>query len=275
MDSRRGIDDPDGDIYGRRGREKQIENVVDGWSASNNFIIPARTVGGTPNDPVRGGISLQAAFARERYLTAQFTVRPTQPELITGVVVPRARAEINWNVRGNHVRRLVDVVTGTSISGAAQGFNISIFDNSQFNGVAVHPEIQYFCSVQVSPGVRPTFAGSQPPILLPDAEGFFDVASGASNTVDIPQDAGINSYYVFMSLFAFPLPADPTLSPLPQVQIIQLAGTAQAVNNYDGANKWIPLFPGATALRISNFSPAIAPFGAPAVRCTVLFGVEG
>jgi len=277
MDTRKGIDDPDGDIYDRRGRTKQQENVVDGWSSGNVFIVPARA-GGAPQLPSRGGISLQAAFSRERYLTAQFTVRAVDPAGLTGVVVPRARAIINWNVRGNHVRRVIDVVTGASISGAAQGFNIDVRDNSRINGAGAHGEVQYFCSAQVSPGVRPTFAGSQPPVLIPDPpfDGFFDVPpGGAATVIPIQQDSGINSYYVFMSLFAFPLPADPTLSPLPQVQIIQFVGAAQAFQNYDGANKWVPLYPGATELRITNFSPAIAPFAAPSVRCSILFGVEG
>jgi hypothetical protein len=237
-----------------------------GWSNSNKITIPANQLS---NDKLTLAADF-AAIEAEGYYTIQFSILPIS--ISSTGFVPRARAEIIWSVEGNSVRREIDVIAGSAISGTGQAVNVRIRDNSLTDNAQLNPS-SYLASVQVTPGCRPTWGGSTPPIRLADLDqndaivsgNEFTVAAGTSVIRNIPKDAGVNTVYCQARSTTVPI------LEFAQIFLFQKAfghTIISMIDVFNASGKWMPIFPGATNITIFNNEA----FG---VEVTLLFGVEG
>ena len=135
-----------------------------GWSVGgilgvgDSFNGPANILSVPPNP--RRKVQLQCSFDRQMQThTIQFNGPDNNNLQVIGTGV-RTQAEILWTVEGNIVRRVVDVLDGTAVSGEAQGVAINIYD---YSNVATNLTYQVACTV--APGVRGD--SGQPPTLRP------------------------------------------------------------------------------------------------------------
>lgn len=130
-----------------------------GWSVGGALIVGENPFGLLPGPP-RRQVQLQCRFDRQMQThTIQFNGPDNNNLQVTGTGV-RTQAEILWSVEGNVVRRVVDVLDGTSVSGEAQGVAINIYDYS-----SVQTTLTYQVACTVAPGVRGN--SGQPPTLRP------------------------------------------------------------------------------------------------------------
>lgn len=284
----------DDDVYdNRRKRRPAPANPIWGWSSSGKIIVP-RIALGEDKQAIEEVPQLQIQFPKPGYHTVQFNLiqrRPAIDDSVLNPLVVRAGAEILWSVAGNTVRRVINVTDGMSLSGTGEAATINMFDDSFFNSLT-DSEYEYDCSVQVTPGQRPNLAGSQPPIKNA-VEGFYGVSNvffsaggdfvinnpavaplfDARTSIFIPQNCGINSYYLNIATTNVA-----GLTPVGgQILVEQNAGSpgvSQIISavNYDGINQWNPLSPGCKIILITN-RYEVTP--SPTLIGTILFGVDG
>ena len=118
--------------------------------------------------------------------TLQFGI--SDPNTPGGPFRVEAKAEINWAVGGNSVRRVVDCVNGMTITGVAEGVSVNIYDVSFVGGGSPLP---YQVTVQVTKGVRPN-VGKPPIYSLP-----IDILPpNSSASKDLPDNIGATSVMV-------------------------------------------------------------------------------
>src|SRR3990167_2293350 len=118
MDTRKRIDDPDGDIYSRRNRVVDNGPRIRSWSVSGVL---------RPGQAGRE-VSAQVDLSKDPgYHTIEFSIQ-TPP--ISGSLALATVAEVIWSVKGNQVRRLLNVTNGSVISGLADNVSVKIFDAS-------------------------------------------------------------------------------------------------------------------------------------------------
>jgi hypothetical protein len=164
-------------------------------------------------------------------------------------------ATITWTVNGNSTRRVIDVLNGMTISGAAEFIQVKVVDTSLSDSA-----VPYTVAALVTPGARAT--GPNPPTL---SEFLVSVGPAGSNTVAVPLDAGITSVWVLVG------PDDPTDSLDPtKIVVTQQDATGTILRIYTEPNSlgFVPLFPAATVIKIWNNS-------ADDASATVIFGVDG
>lgn len=242
-----------------------------GWSANGVLRTPAG-----PGLVADGAVQLQIDFGEKNaeYYTLEFNLLDLQNrnDPSGNALFLRAKAEINWSVEGNFIRRLVHVSSGASISGLGQSVAIRIVDDSE--NPDSDPVIQYPVSVQVSRGTRPTLGGTQPPLYVP--RPLLERESGGppvlppytliptdSIAIPVPTDSGVNSVYLMVNADSG-TPLDPV-----DVVIQQLgSGIIAANGNLENCNKFIPLVPGANEVQVVNNHTAN-------IRVTPIWGVEG
>ncbi len=230
-----------------------------GWQGSGNLLV-----GSTTQD-----VCFQADFKEKvGYYTVQFNL--SIPVNVDPLLLILPRAELTWSVEGgSFIRRLVNLGLGNAISGTGQAVRVRMFDYSNAGATPT----EYFVSAQVTPGTRPN--GSHQPILTSrtigtngDARGqqaSFGILAAGNATVQIPQNAGINSVLVNVRTFN---PGDPALTQN-NIQITHIAGASNLDGyNYDACGLWMPVAPAATALFIENGS-------ASSVLVTPTWGIEG
>jgi hypothetical protein len=135
-----------------------------GWSVSgilgvgDSYDGPTNVLSVPPRP--RRQVQLQCSFARQMQThTIQFNGPDNDNLLIVGSGV-RTQAEILWAVQGNVVRRVVDVLDGTAVSGEAEAVAVNIYDYSN-----VATNLTYQVAVTVTPGVRGN--SQQAPTLRP------------------------------------------------------------------------------------------------------------
>lgn len=235
-----------------------------GWSTSGKITLVGNAVAtGQPRS--RGSASLQVNFPKVGYYTIQFSITPIGNWAID--IVRRAKATITWSVEGNSVRREIEVVDGTSISGTATAVNISIVDDSNVF-FPVTADSVYVVSAQVTPGTRPTYGNSQPPMLLPDTNNGLQVAlpAATARTFDIPQQSGVNQVFFYFSHENIPASLESV-----EINFIAPGGPTEILARTFAdlvVGQWVPLPPGTNDIIVENNSAA-------AIRVLPIFGIEG
>lgn len=241
-----------------------------GWSAEGP-LISASDANPNPQDAVHLQVDFGEAAAQ--YYTLQFSLVPPAFADTENTADIRGKAEIRWSVEGNFVRRVVSVWNGSSISGLGQGVSIKITDDT-YNPDDAPTSFIYRVSVQVTKGTRPTLGGTQPPIYQPllageiapltlDPDITWLVPAGSTLDVPIPEDAGVNCVYIGTQGSS-----GAALEP-EAVQTIQFAnGIGVMYGTLRNCNRFEPLLPGATQIRLGNNTAAD-------LRVTIFWGVEG
>lgn len=244
-----------------------------GWSANGVLTTPT----GPNSQPSDGAVHLQIDFGTQaaEYYTLEFNLLDlqNQNDPSGNNLLLRAKAEINWSVEGNFIRRLVHLSSGSSISGLGQSVSIKITDDSE--NPDSDPVVEYPVSVQVSRGTRPTLGGTQPPLYVPRPfletsndptfrqPPYFVVPADAIS-MPVPADAGINSVYIMTQFTpnAVILPTD--------VLMIQLGtGITIAAGDLNSLNRFMPLVPGCNSIRVQNAHASSN------LLVTPIWGVEG
>jgi hypothetical protein len=253
--------------------QKQL-NKVTGWSSS-----------GTLFTGVKGNeVKLQAIFKDDPgNYSVEFNVQlPAVGNGPTSTFIYAApEALITWTVKGNTVTRRVSVGDGVTVSGMAEGVNISVFDNSTQNNLAAaggQGAIAYTVSIQVVKGLRPNT--QQPPTLvaLDPRPGVFlglygiIVQTGADVHVPIPQDAGVVS--VFVTAFSLaPVRGVPAsgAGDVSQTYDVPFGNTTLVYRISDASDQdtWTPVTPGSNAIVLQAFGVG------QAITYTIMFGIDG
>lgn len=241
-----------------------------GWSANGTLTTPP-----APNVVPDGAVQLQIDFGEKNaeYYTLEFNLLDLQNrnDPAGNSIMLRAKAEVNWSVEGNFIRRLIHVSSGTSISGLGQGVSIRITDDSE--NPDSDPVVTYPVSVQVSRGTRPTMGGTQPPLYVPrpplptDNDPVnrlppYTLAATDSMEIPVPADAGVNSLLLMVHSNAN------ALSPEDVVVQQQGTGIQLAIGDLNVCNKFVPLVPGCNVIRVDNDH-------SDPIVITPIWGVEG
>ncbi len=133
-----------------------------GWSVSGVLGVGDSMLNGVlvvPPSP-RRLVQLQCSFAKQMQThTIQFNGPDNNNLQVVGTGV-RTQCEILWSVQGNVVRRVVDVLDGTAVSGEAEAVALNMYDYSN-----VATALTYQVAVNVTPGVRGN--SQQAPTLRP------------------------------------------------------------------------------------------------------------
>ncbi len=243
-----------------------------GWSANGTLTTPAG-----PNTPAPAdAVHLQIDFGERaaEYYTLEFNLLDLQSanDIAGNNLLLRAKAEVNWSVEGNFIRRLVHVSSGASISGLGQSVSIKITDDSE--NPDSDPQVTYPVSVQVSRGTRPTLGGTQPPLYVPRPfletsndstfrQPPYFLVAGDSILMPVPADAGINSVYLMVNPDSG-TPVDPTDVVVQQ----QGTGIIIASGNLNDCYQFMPLVPGCNVVQVVNNHST-------PIRVTPIWGVEG
>jgi hypothetical protein len=178
-----------------------------------------------------------------------------------GTVNPEAL--VTWSCEGQFVSRRLSIGNGASITGVGQAVTVKMIDNTPANLVTI-PPVQYNVSAQVAPGFRG--ASELPPTLSAknDASAFrFRVVGIGSVDIPIPADAGVNQVFITV--------VNDATGPVPDgtgYAIVLNGATAEKEWDVQRLPVWVPINPGATALRLSVTTAVTLVF-------TVSFGVEG
>jgi hypothetical protein len=240
---------------------KEEQETVDmtqaGWSAAKRLLPGGRL----------DALAFQTGFPEIGVYTIQLGL--LQSYVHSPTETTRARAEIVWSLRGNNVRRLVDCVSGLSISGLAESVNVKIYDDSNFNGNA---QSAYNVSLQVGRGVRP--AVERPPTLVAsedsvnDSGYYITTFADPQEVVIAPVDSGIISVMVTVS------PNVGQVVPEYGVIVEQRNGTgvgSTLLKRYDPRQAdFVPLAPGTNAIWLIQ-----DPVSVLTNFWTVTYGIDG
>lgn len=259
MDTRKDIDDPDGDIYQWRDHVRDKTKAIEGWSGSTVFHVGQDD--GLTLDFSHEELTLQVQFAKIGYYTiqAQFSTPQTEAGFLgSSKVSVKGELECLWSVEGNTIRRVSHVANGFSISGLGESVNIRL---KNLSTPTVNEETFLFdinVGVSIAPGTRPTFGGAQPPIIAREfpllTTNFF-----GPRQISVPNNVG--SYCVYMlgvgdlanAFWGGQIAIDPDVGP----------------STFESRvfNKWVPLPPGANLILLTA--------GAGDIRIMPIFGIEG
>jgi hypothetical protein len=218
-----------------------------GWSGSGPLI---------PGDST-GTVHMQADFNNPGPYTIQFNIN--QPNVLEQAdEFIRTRAEIVWSVEGNSVRRTIDVVNGTSISGTGQAVHVRVFDESNLVSTEVVP---YDVSMQTSRGTRA--AVQQPPNYSLDQ---FLMDPSDQVVTDVPVEVGAISVSVSVS----PFTAGQAILDN-EILVFQTSESGAVLKAYDPrVDQWVPLASGCRKIDIvSALTIAAGAF------LQITFGVDG
>jgi hypothetical protein len=229
----------------------QIENPVEETDDMRHA-----SQSGTLTPGSRGSaVQLQTPFQDQSNHTVQFLIDGIDESATNATRI--TRADVTWSVSGNSVKRTIDVVNGTSITGTAEAVSVKVTDAStQFVGLS-----PYTVSIQVAKGSRPSI--QQPPYLTTD---LIVLPPGAgSSSVLVPQNAGAISAFV-------------TVAPNVGVPIVSQWDVRVGHSSGNGELKayspivetsWVPLASGTTRIFVSQGAAA------PGTTWTVTFGIDG
>jgi len=204
--------------------------------------------------------NLQIDHLEPDIYTVQFVLIPPTAVGAFGTTAS-AVAVVRWKVQGQQVTRVLSVQNGTSISGTAEAVDIAIADNTGFMtngfGSPAPGGRKYQVAATLCKGVRGATQVQPTLALSPGAIISTGVASPYPNgvTFPVPPDAGVNSFFLSV-VWQTPGAAHSDLD----IVASQFFGST---NNFaatyplkEPSNGWIPLFPGATNISISNFNAA-------------------
>lgn len=258
-----------------------LEHLASKWIREGKTRLPVeppRTIGWSQRGLLKAnssaviGVQLQVDFSGQMQThTIQFDGFDNNLDVGNG---PDARtavaeAEILWSVEGNTIRRLVSVLDGQSVSGAAQAVAINIRDVT-LNGNAV----EYSVGMSVVPGLRAST--EQPPTLringinsavpgVPIQFGTGLVPAG-SMTWTVPANCGAISAMISSAVVGVAANLDDS-----DLLIAFSVSNTQIIKRLDarGSNLWIPLFSGTRTITVTNNSAAKTIH----VSCTL--GIDG
>ena len=171
--------------------------------------------------------------------------------------------------KGNHIQRQMNIVKGASISLAGRVFGIYVTDTTPallpLSGEespvpTPGPGTGYVVTVVVERGNRA--AESRPPTLY---GGSAQIASHASLTVPIPENAGVISLEVTAQVAV----AFPSTAPNLTVTFTTAAGGIFKQYNPIEYTGFVPNVPGATEVTITNND------GSNAVNVAFVWGIDG
>ena len=206
------------------------------------------------------GVGLQAVFGEMGNYTVQLGLDDTYEH--QALEFTRARAEVLWSVKGNTIRRLVDCVSGTSVTGTAEAVAVKITDVSSFVGAAA---AEYLVSIEVAKGTRPSV--ERPPTLTAATfSGQSVMVAGVGTTdVEVPQNAGVISVMVTVAPDTIG-----TAVGAYDVLVNQVNQAGNTLRTYDPRQTdWVPLAPGCTTIVFTQGAAA------PATRWSAIFGIDG
>ena len=239
-----------------------------GWSTTCKMIT---------QQPKKG--NFQVSFPESGYYTVQFGItQPAGTDPATGdqsLQLSSAYATITWKVEGNYVTRKVSVGNGTVLSGTGQACSVVVEDNTPNVGGLQSPGFPYDVNVQISKGSRPS--QNQPPTYLqypstvsPTLQSQIAVAIAPSTSpgFQVPVDIGVIS----LNLAAYAENGGTRTTPDLEVTFLA-ASTAFEFKTYyysdANAAQFVPVPPGATAVRIINLSTTDTAY------VTLTWGIEG
>lgn len=191
-----------------------------------------------------------------------------------------AKAEIEWAVAGNTIRRVVTIFDGMSVTGVGEGVRVRMMDDSipPVPPNTLVPQ-DYEVIATVAKGVR---ANTQQPATFvqsratsPAQRGIDLVGTSAAPiVVDVPDDSGITSVYISSPQDGF----EPVASAPPFAKWVVTAtmnGPVGALKTYRVAtNQWVPIVPGTVSITIA-LGNVVAPYAPATLEATVTFGVDG
>jgi hypothetical protein len=182
----------------------------------------------------------------------------------------RCWAIITWKCEGSQVRRVIDIGSGTTISGTAQAVDVQIQDQTW--SVQGHSAVIYSVSAQITKGVRPssTLPLSNAAQLLPGGNPTFTILAGANLLVPIPTDFGIIGVEV-TAVDSGLAPGD--TSTIPVWFVVDQNIGASNVKTYAPSlqSGFVKLAPGASSILLVN---STAPAGQQ-VSGTVTWAIDG
>lgn len=220
-----------------------------GWSASGTLTRLETSK----------SVSLQVVFPDSGPYTVQFFLSPQEAQVGSGNPTT-CEATLEWSVEGNTIRRVVTVTDGLSISGTGQGVRVVAKDTTTSGGGTTAAD--YTVVIAVAPGTRP---GTQiAPTLLRLAQTV-NIPNAGNVSVAIPDSVGISAVCVMISSG----PAGSAPIPDQSVQAQHSNAAATTFMTYDPRTfQWVPLTPGATAIRLTNINAFV-------VTATIIFEIDG
>ncbi len=215
-----------------------------------------RNIGAFDSDlpPGTGITSLQVNDLDPGEYTLQFQALP--PGDGNGF---NAYAIVNWKIGGQQIVRKLNVFSGAAISGVAEAVDVKIVDYSGV-GVLVADAIEYKVAAALSRGTRAT---TMQPATLSTQPTEVGIIGGATETFQIPQDAGVISMMPLVRVGG-------TYTP-DQLDVTAANAATNTVQgwNIDPQNPvWVPLPPGANTVTFRNGT-------ANSIGVNIVWGIEG
>lgn len=258
------------------------------WSSSGNLFFPG--LDGADVLRQSAAITLQAEFKKLGFYTLQFGIQPP-PTLANGFDVAGnifTTADIQWSVKGNTIRRFINVYNGTTISGAGEAITVRVRDVSDPISFIEVPT-KYQVTASLIPGARPSLANGMPPIFTPrtliESPGsgagvalpppYVLEAGTTPLIIPVPQNCGITSLMLNIASEATEASDPPQLLTNQRILIEHRNSSARLnMSNYDAAYNFQPLVPGTTEIYVYNIPVTEADVN-PTVWVTPIFGVDG
>lgn len=238
--------------------------------SSNGPILPRTPI--LPPGPVQlynpaiGGLNLQSKLYRPSYYTVQFelTLVDAPGRTVNGL---KALAEVTWTVKGNPVRRLISVYSGTVISGGGEYVNVNLVDDSEpgaLQGATYNATINLALGARPSTGMPPTLFSRAVSVLSGSTYPPYTLPAGGAIAIAVPQNAGVNQVLIDAVQSAG------SVAELPNDIIISHNAGAVLMQRYNlsSGSRFIPLAPGSTTVSLNSRS-------AVDYQITPIWGVEG
>lgn len=250
----------------READEHNAKYGITGWSA-NGILSPRDPalpiVAPVFYQPPKGAILLQAKLQQPSYYTVQFELALQANQFIVSVGT-KGIAEIIWSVKGNSIRRVISVYSGTVISGTGEHVSVTLLDDSE-PGLA--PVANYPATINLALGTRPSTP--QPPTLysrevIGGTYPPYTLAAAGVLSIAVPFNVGANQIFLQVRQSA----ASTAVLPNDIVVEQSAGGTIMAVYNLEYCNGWIPLAPGTTSVLVRNRS-------AVNYQVVPVWGIEG
>lgn len=169
-------------------------------------------------------------------------------------IPPIVQAIVTWKIEGQQQRRVISVASGATISAVCEAVDVKLLDieNNEDDGY------DYQVQVTLSKGLR---ANTQQPPQLSRGR-FVLIAASSEFGFPVPQDSGVISFFTFIDGTGvdFDLAAS---------MIDAVGNTVASIRPVPNASQWIPIIPGTTEVKITNFSLTAGIFA------NLIWGIDG
>lgn len=237
-------------IYGEAEMPGTTPPAEKSWSARGKLKM------GNPDTTV----GLQKLFDEPGTYTIMFDVSAQDNGLGDALFT---EADIIWTVAGNQIRRRISIGAATSISGTAEGVQVTVVDRSVSGVLAT---FEYSVGITIAKGVRAP--SSQPPVWVDSAVATAPgttIAAGGSQVFPIPVGLGATSLFVLVGPQAFG-----AVLITKDVVVDEEGGGGFVLARYYPliTPNAVPLAPGTKFIKVWNTS-------AQNVVVTLFFGIDG